>query len=172
MGVFEDFKFKFKGKEHSIPSDRIMAAIARVEQHVTLGELYEMYGSLGKVKLTAIAGAYSQLLQMAGTPVSPDVIYQELFPGADASRSSPGESEILGAIIGLISLMMPPETARKAAQQAAQSAAATEAALADGVALKNGNRRTRRAAASSSNRRSKRHEDGVSPPNSSGGSIQ
>lgn len=157
--VFDSFKFKWEGAEYEVPSDRIFGAIARVEEHVSLGELYAMIDNYRAVKNTQLAAAYSALLGYVGKPTSRESIYAVIFPADSDARVN-----TINAITGLLQLMIPDKVKKDAV-------AAAEKQLSSGQEPKNGNRRVRRAAASSSKRRSKRHTVGGSSPKNSGDST-
>lgn len=134
MSVFEEIKLSFGGKEYTIPPDRVMSAIGRVENVITLGELGEM-AEKPKValKLMKLAKAYGELLRYAGATVTDEDVYAGMFSG--------GTSNVVAmqALLGLLALMMPPASMRKATEPPGE-----------------GNRQARRAGASLSRKPSKR----------------
>ena len=101
MGVFEDITLGWNGKTYIIPSDRVMGAVNRIEEHVPLKELHDQMADRGTVKLGKLAAAYSSVLQYAGAKVSVDEVYGGLF-GEGATEA------VMGAVEGLMSMLIPP----------------------------------------------------------------
>jgi hypothetical protein len=123
--VFDPVHLEWDGKRYTIAPDRVMGAIARVEQHVTLGELLNCAKERGSVPLATIANAYASVLQYAGGQVDAAVIYRAMM--RDKNRA-----DLMSAAIGgLAAMMLPPN--RDGASSPGKP-----------------NRRARRAAASSS----------------------
>lgn len=106
--VFEDVKLQWRGDTYIIPSNRVMGAIARVEQHVTLNELYTSVDERGTIKIGTMAMAYGSLLRYAGAvTASDDDVYAGMF------KDSADGNLMIEAIRGLIGLMMPPALRRE-----------------------------------------------------------
>ena len=99
MAVFEDVTIQWQGSDYTIEANNVMRAIAKVEDTISIGELFA-----DNPKLTKVADAYSIALKQAGALVGSDEIYASLF-GTD-------DNGVKGAILGLIMLMVPPEKFR------------------------------------------------------------
>lgn len=100
MGVFQDIKLEWNGEAFTVPSNRVMGAIAIIEEHVTLKELYESVGR-GTAKLSKLASAYGGVLRYAGAKVQDEDVYAGMFDSKAAENVS-------AAVAGLLSMMIPP----------------------------------------------------------------
>lgn len=137
MPIFQPFRLQWAGRDYVIPADRIMGAIAVVEDVIPPMELMAMMASPLSIKPTRIARAYGAVLRYAGANLSDDAVYDGMFAGGEDVSNSVG-----AALAGLSDLIMPPSLkARIAAGETPEG---------------NGNRRARRAAARSSKRPTKR----------------
>jgi len=111
--VFEDITLSWGGQTYTIPSDRVMPAIARVEEIVTLVELIEMSK---KPRLSVIAEAYATVLRLAGASVTTEEVYAGMFSGAQ------GQIAVAGSLRGLLSMMIPPSAVDKLTAQGSEEA--------------------------------------------------
>lgn len=100
-GIFEPVILTWHGSEYEIAPDRIMGAIAKIEDVITLKELGE-YAMKGDAPLAKLAMAYSSVLRYAGCKVTDAEVYQSMF---DSSNSV----SILGCINALLAMMIPPK---------------------------------------------------------------
>lgn len=138
--VFDDVTLTFAGKEYKIPANMMMGAIARIEEFVTLKELHDIGSERATLKLSPIASAYAAALRYAGAKVADDEVYAGMFAGGASSQVA-----VIGAVQGLISMMIPPSALRKEPPPG------------------EGNRQARRGAASLSRKRSRRHAPQSTP---------
>lgn len=100
MNAFEDVTLEWKGLKLTIPSNRVMGAICRIEDHVTMTELRD-HTLRGSLPMAKIASAYASILRYAGaTQVQDEDVYQAMF-GKNA------EAIALDAVTNLLSLMVP-----------------------------------------------------------------
>lgn len=121
MAIFEDVKLEWEGKPLGIPSHRVLQAIAKVEDVLTLGELGRCMVS-GTLPLARIAMAYGALLREAGAKVTDDEVYSGMFAKSELQQQA------MKAVFALQQLMIPPEHLRKpAAEKPAAGAAANSA---------------------------------------------
>lgn len=105
-GIFEEVKLMWKGRELIIPPDRMMGAIAVIEEVITLIELHQAQMS-GKVPLAKISMAYARVLRYAGSPgVKDDEVYRALF----SPKEDPDKVHSVRALETLLLLMVPPST--------------------------------------------------------------
>ncbi|MFN7177113.1 MAG: hypothetical protein ACK4MX_09515 [Thermaurantiacus sp.] len=102
MSIFEAYNLEWAGEKLVIPPDRVMCAIAVVEQHITLHELFEVMGRRKTVEMVRLAEAYAALLNFAGAEVSAEEVYASFFMSGDQA------SAIISAVRGLQMLMIPP----------------------------------------------------------------
>lgn len=132
---FEDIHLGWAGERYTIPAGRVMGAIKRIEDHVTLAEL-QRDSFAGKLRLAKISAAFADVLRYAGAKdVSEDDVYAGMF-GAEA------QANVVGAVSSLLGMMIPTNV-RLGVETAAKGGGAGEARP-----------RTRKAAARSSKRRS------------------
>lgn len=102
--VFEDIKLEWKGQEYIIESNKVMGAIARIEEVVTLYELFTMVSEKGSPRISAIARAYGTLLRYAGAKdEDDDSVYAALLIGKDPKNRT------IEAVRTLLMMMVPPE---------------------------------------------------------------
>lgn len=126
---FDDIHLGWQGKTLTIPAHRVMGAIKRIEDHVTLAELQADAGR-GTLRLGKLAAAYADVLRYAGAAgVTEEDVYAGMF-GVEAQKN------VVGAIASLLGMMIPRNVRLGV------------------TASGEGNRRARRAGRSSSKRRS------------------
>lgn len=102
MRGFDDVSFEWKGAKFVIPANKVMGAIARVEDIITLHEL-QRYSSKQSTPLAKLSMAYGALLRYAGCQVNDVEIYESMFGKGNVSANIVVES-----IVTLISMMVPP----------------------------------------------------------------
>ncbi len=101
MAIFDDIPLGWAGKSYTIPHDRVMGAISRIEDHVTLDELIR-FQARGTAPMAKIATAYATLIRYCGGSVTADEVYAGMFK-ADAG------DDVSKAVAGLLHMMVPPE---------------------------------------------------------------
>jgi hypothetical protein len=131
MGVFADIKLEWAETEHVIPSSKVMGLIFQIEKVLTYKELHEMAAGRG-ISFAQVAMAYGAALRYAGAKVEDDEVLAGMFQGEESQVS------IVGAITGLLGMMVPPVAAKESAKAAPGNAP---------------NRATRRAAAAPSSKK-------------------
>lgn len=107
MRGFDDVSFDWSGQKYHIPAHRVLGAIARVEDIITLQEL-QKYGAKGTAPLAKLSMAYGALLRYANAKVTDVEIYEAMF-GKDNSSAT----AIIESIINLIVLMVPPSAQKQ-----------------------------------------------------------
>jgi hypothetical protein len=105
MSRFDDIRLSWAGREYTLPAGRVMAAIARVEDVITLVEL-RRYSERGTAPMAKLAMAYASVLREAGARVEDEEVYVGMF-GPETSGAA-----VLTAINGLLAMMLPPEHLR------------------------------------------------------------
>lgn len=101
--IFEDITLAWEGEEYTIPSDRVLGAIARIEEHVTLTELHKDALARGTVRMSRLSMAYASVLRYAGAKVKDEDVYAAMFmDGGDANQRA------MEAMHGLMAMMIPP----------------------------------------------------------------
>lgn len=98
--MFKPVNITWAGKEYSIPPDRIMGAIASVEDIITLKELGE-YMQKNDAPLGKLAMAFGTVLRYAGARVRDEEIYSAMFEDGSVS--------IMNCLTILLTMMLPPQ---------------------------------------------------------------
>lgn len=134
MSAFDAIEIGWAGKKYTIPADRVLQCIAKVEDVITLHELLVM-GEQGRVKLVPISRAYATVLRFAGCEITDDEAYAGVF------RQGATQEAALNCIGGLLTMLLPSNVKSDAA------------AIAEAVEATKGKGRSRpsKAAASSRN---------------------
>ncbi|MCB1476652.1 MAG: hypothetical protein H6883_07250 [Rhodobiaceae bacterium] len=122
MSIFEDFSFEWAGRKHVIPADRILKAIAVVEQHLTLHEISVMMGQRKTVRQAQLAAAYGALLRFVGEDVTDEDVYGNFFAGRNSSAA------MVSGLLGLQKLMVPPPSYMEAKENTSKKSEPTETA--------------------------------------------
>lgn len=100
MAIFEDIMLGWKGEEYTVPANKVMRLIAKVESEVTLQELGRESGP----PMAKVAMAYAEALNYAGARnVSGDEVYASLFEDG-------GMAAATEAVSALMMIMLPPST--------------------------------------------------------------
>lgn len=107
MRGFDDLSFEWAGQTYNVPAHRVLGAIARVEDVITLHEL-QRYGEKGSTPLAKLSMAYGALLRYAGAKVTDVEIYEAMFGSGKVESSS-----IVESIITLVAMMVPPSAQNK-----------------------------------------------------------
>lgn len=108
MSIFEQVQLTWEGKSYEIPPDKVMGAIAVVEEVVTLQDLVT-YAQKNSHPMSKMARAYGELLRYAGAKVTDEEVYLGMFPGSDNGGS------VIESIGILLTMMIPPNHLKKAA---------------------------------------------------------
>lgn len=101
MGIFQPIPIAWEGVEHVIPADRVMGAIAAIEDVVTLHEL-QQFAVRKTAPMGKLAMAYGAVLRYAGARVTDEEVYSGMLGSGDRAPS------ISIAIAGLLNMMIPP----------------------------------------------------------------
>ncbi len=103
MSRFREVELTWGGVAYKLPSSRVMGAIMRIEDSITLTELV---GAMqrGKPPIGKIAAAFTDLLRYMGvSEVQEDDVYAALFNDQDQHQAA------MTAITALLHLMSPPD---------------------------------------------------------------
>jgi hypothetical protein len=103
--MFVPVELKWGDKTHTISPDKVLGAIAVIEEHITMAELAEE-AQARRLKVARLARTFGALLRYAGSRVTDDEVYVELF------RGEPEEvkQRMFESINTLMALMIPPST--------------------------------------------------------------
>lgn len=99
--IFEPVVLTWQGSDYEIAPDKIMGAIAKIEDTITLKELGE-YAMKGDAPLAKLSMAYASVLRYAGCRVTDAEVYQAMFDSGNSVS-------ILGCINALLAMMIPPK---------------------------------------------------------------
>lgn len=99
-GVFSDIELEWGGNVFTIESNRVMGALARIEQHITLGEL-QAFSQKGTAPIAKLCMAFADALRYAGARVTDDEVYAQAFEGEEQQQA------IMVAIMQLLQMMLP-----------------------------------------------------------------
>lgn len=104
MAMFSDIKLTWTGVEYKIPANKVMMALAVVEEIVTLQELASAVAKQ-RMPIAKLTMAFGALLRFAGADVKDEDIYSSMFAGTEeAARTAT-------AISALLHMMVPKNTA-------------------------------------------------------------
>lgn len=106
--LFESVEIVWKGKSYTIPPNKVLRAIAKIEDVITLQHL----SNQDAVPMAKVALAFAALLRFAGARVSDDEVYEELFDHHGASA--------LAVINMLLSLILPKKVREKMESMSAE----------------------------------------------------
>lgn len=108
--IFEPITLTWNGRDYVIPADRVMQAIAKIEDVITLLELRQ-YGEKGTAPLGKLAMAYAAILRFAGANARDDEVYGALFSNDES------QTRIMDAIDTLLKMMLPPAAFKSQGKQ-------------------------------------------------------
>lgn len=100
MPAFEDIHLSWHGRGYVIRANRVMGALARIEDVITFAELHQAFGR-GTVPIAKLSAAYGAVLRYAGARVTDEEVYLEAF-------SAEGQETVLAAVQTLMEMMLPP----------------------------------------------------------------
>ena len=109
MPIFNPIGLSWEGKDFTIPAERVLGAIAEVEEVVVFPDLVAMIS--GKPNMSKISRAYGALLRYAGAQLTDDQVYAGMF------REGETHTQVLTALNALVMLMMPPASLAGAASE-------------------------------------------------------
>lgn len=159
MRIFEDIKIEWDGDEYVVPSNRVMGAIARVEEFVTLKELSEFSQKPEGAKYAKLSQAYATLLRYAGAKVEDEEVYEAMFPKNSADEDF--RARLYAALGGLLKTMLPPRSLSVTVEEGAVAVAGKQKPIGAKLFQKPTEQRSE-----------PETETGDSAPTSSGGSTQ
>jgi hypothetical protein len=137
MSSFEDIRLGWDGKSYLIPARKVLGAVARVEEVVTLQELLQ-YAQRGTAPMGRIAKAFGLVLRYAGADVEDEAVYLGMFGDGAAAADGGVQQQVLTAVTLLMQMMIPPEVRRKV--EAGENVKTEAPVLAKGEEPKRGNR--------------------------------
>ena len=94
MTPFQPIALEWGGKPYLIPANKVMGAIATIEEAVTLVELLQMLAA-GKPQLAKVSMAWGALLRYAGAAVDDQVVFRGMF------AAETNETAMMGLVTAL-----------------------------------------------------------------------
>jgi hypothetical protein len=105
--MFTPINLEWAGKGYVVPANRVLMAIAEVEEVLTLDEL-QRFSARGTAPVAKLSMAFGRLLRFAGAKVDDDDVYSGMFVDDQGQMAAAATSAMLA-------LMLPPESAVKSA---------------------------------------------------------
>lgn len=108
MAGFDDVTMSWDGKTYTVPADRVMRLVAKVED-VLIGDSGEsaLDVLMNKRPTARISEAFEVALRYAGAPVAPGEVYLSIMQGL--ALSNPNHLEhTMRAVMALLELLAPP----------------------------------------------------------------
>lgn len=96
--MFDSVTLKFNGQSYHIEPDRVMRAIAIVEDIVTLDELVK-YHERGTAPMAKLAMAYASLIRYCGGACTDAEVYESMFREGNQSAVSNSIGTLLAMMI-------------------------------------------------------------------------
>lgn len=115
--MFKEIEIVWFDQTFIIPPDRVLRAIAVVEEHLTIGDLARE-SQTGTLRLARMASAWGALLRFCGSRITDDEVYVSLFAGDDAEV----RARMFDSVSTLLALMVPPQPQQPQGEVAAASA--------------------------------------------------
>ncbi len=106
MPLFDQVTLTWDGRNYVITPSRVLRAIAKIEDVITLQQL----SKAAQVPFAKLALAYHALLKFAGADVSEEDVYEKLWGEA-------GEGENAVVMVNALLAMMLPKKVRKALEE-------------------------------------------------------
>jgi len=103
MAIFQPIKLSWHDRDFTIPAERVLGAIAVVEDVATFPDIARMINR-GEPNFSKVARAYGALLRYAGASVLDDEVYAGLF------NPETMQAQVLTAL-NLLAVMMTPPSA-------------------------------------------------------------
>lgn len=109
MGLFNDVVLNWDGDTYTVPSDKVMRLVSKVEAELTRDypdqNAFDLLSRPSGPPLSNLCSAYAVALKYAGANVDAEDVYGVLFSGNDNTA----EVATL-ATMGLMEIMLPPGT--------------------------------------------------------------
>lgn len=98
--TFDDIILEWDDKEYVIKANRVMGAIARIEDSLTYAEL-QQFAERGGAPIARLAMAYGSVLRYAGLQITDDEVYQKAFETVSNQKA------MMQAVMSIMKLMLP-----------------------------------------------------------------
>jgi hypothetical protein len=101
--MFAPVELSWADQTYVIPPDRVLGAVAVVEEHLTMAELAQEAQN-GRLRLARLSRAFGALLRYAGARITDDEVYAGIFEGDPKTV----KERIVTGVNTLMALMVPP----------------------------------------------------------------
>jgi hypothetical protein len=101
--MFAPVELTWADQTYTIPPDRVLGAVAVVEEHLTMAELAQE-AQTGRMRIARLSRAFGALLRYAGARISDDEVYTGMFEGGPGTI----RDRIIAGVNTLMALMVPP----------------------------------------------------------------
>jgi hypothetical protein len=105
MAIFEEVSLTWEDVEYKIEPTKVMGAIAKVEEIITLKELLE-YFQKNDAPMVKLSMAFGSVLRYAGAKVTDEEVYAGMF-------TEGRQDSIMTSIYNLLFMMIPPSVMSK-----------------------------------------------------------
>ncbi len=103
MSAFDEVTLKWNGASYVIMPNRMMSAIARIEDHVTFGDLQQAHMRGTGMPLAKLAAAFASVLRFAGAPfteATAENVYVAMFEdGANTANVESAIQILMGMMV-------------------------------------------------------------------------
>lgn len=123
MHGFEDVKIGWRGEEYTVPANRQMMLIAKIEDALSGDSGQQALSILFRKEgppYTRLAAAYGAALRHAGAKVSDEDVYLSIMSDLASGSKADATRAIQGAVIALLSIISPPAAAVVADKEPAE----------------------------------------------------
>lgn len=126
--MFSTIKLEWGGEPYSIPANRVLMAVAEVEEVFTLDEL-QRFSKRGTAPVAKLSRAYGALLRFAGAAVSDEDVYAGMFVNDQGQMAAAATSSLLALMLppASVALSAPADTGKRAAGKSKAKASASSA---------------------------------------------
>lgn len=137
MSQFDDVKIKWAGREYTVPSRRMMEAIARIEEHLTLADMAAA-AEQRRMPMAKIAMAFASVLNMVKPEQAPQFESEDIYAKMMTITDAVQVRDLLSSLLGM---MVPRSTLL------ASAGATTEGNAPAAVASRSSKKRSKRQSA-------------------------
>lgn len=106
--AFQDVIIGWQGKDYTIPRNRVMRAIAIIEEHFTLQQLSE-FSDPSKMRFTRLSFCAAEVLAYAGVPGTTDELAEQVYEAMIG-----GDADVMETIQELLLIAVPQDKLKEA----------------------------------------------------------
>jgi hypothetical protein len=106
MSKFKPVSLTWQGNTYTIAPDRMMGAIGRIEDFITLVEIERYTQKNATLPMAKLASAFAAVITYAGaTDVTAEDVYSAMFT---TKADDEGQAAAMRAVMVLLTMMVPP----------------------------------------------------------------